>query len=57
MIIIIPECQKCKTSKNVIMDVADIKDRAIWFDISYCGKCFEVISCSFRGRRMEEVAI
>jgi hypothetical protein len=47
---IIPKCPNCNTSKYVVMEIADVKDRKTWFEIVYCTKCYEVIQCQFRGR-------
>ena len=53
MMIIIPKCPLCKTEKYVIIKIAEVKKEMIWFNITYCKKCFTVIECDFRGKLLK----
>lgn len=54
VVIVVPHCPVCKTSKNVVMTVADVESKKTWFNITYCTGCYTVISCSFRGRLLDK---
>lgn len=53
MIIIVPDCPQCKTSKDVVFEIADVKNRKTWFHIAYCTKCYTVIECHFQGKLLK----
>jgi len=53
-VIIVPKCPVCKTSKDVVMTVAEIKSRDTTFSITYCIGCYTVITCTFRSRLMKK---
>ena len=47
MLITIPKCPICKTQKNVVFRIAEVKKDKTWFHLCYCLKCLEVIRCYF----------
>ena len=53
VLLIVPECTKCKTSKNVVFNHT-WTDSKIGFFISYCEKCYSVMECMFSSRVLTE---
>lgn len=49
VVMIIPECTKCKTSKKVVFNHT-WTDNDVGFFIAYCEKCYTVMECSFSMR-------
>ena len=49
VVMIVPECIKCKTSKKVIF-AHTWTDNDIGFFIAYCTKCYTVMECNFSMR-------
>jgi hypothetical protein len=53
MLIIIPECPKCETSKNVHFYRPFEKHRKVWLNIAMCKKSMNIIECSWHGEIMK----
>ena len=53
-IMTVPKCPVCKTSKNVVFELADVQRRKTWFHIEYCTKCYTVIVCHFQGKLLNK---
>lgn len=52
VLMIVPECTKCKTAKNVIFRNAYTSEPFASFHIAYCVKCHTVMQCSLTARAL-----